>query len=154
VRRSFLIMALVVGLAGAAWAKDLAVVVNKSSPVKGLTLAELVKFCKGEAGKWPDGRPVTCVTRDPSSPEMKLTLQKVYGASAEAVKTLITTANHGRADHPAVVVVPTDEAVIRRVEATPGAVGIVDVYSITSAINVIKIGGKLPLEPGYPLHGN
>jgi hypothetical protein len=30
----------------------------------------------------------------------------------------------------------------------------VDVYSINGGINVLKIGGKLPLEPGYPLHGN
>jgi len=30
----------------------------------------------------------------------------------------------------------------------------VDVYAINSSVEVIKIGGKLPLEPGYPLHGN
>ena len=113
-RRPFLMAGLVLGLVVAASAKDMAVVVNKSSSVKGLTLAELVKVCKGETRKWPDGRPVTCVTRDPAAQEMKLTLQKVYGASAEAVKTLITTANHGRADHPAVVVVASDEAVIHK----------------------------------------
>jgi len=28
------------------------------------------------------------------------------------------------------------------------------VYAITSGVAVVKIGGKLPLEPGYPLHGN
>jgi hypothetical protein len=33
-------------------------------------------------------------------------------------------------------------------------VGVVDVYSINSSVAVIKIGGKLPLEPGYLLHGN
>jgi hypothetical protein len=31
---------------------------------------------------------------------------------------------------------------------------LVDVYSITGGVNVLKIGGKLPLEPGYSLHGN
>ena len=38
--------------------------------------------------------------------------------------------------------------------AAGGAVGLVDVYSITGAVKVVKIGGKLPLESGYPLHGN
>ena len=36
----------------------------------------------------------------------------------------------------------------------PGAVGVVDVYSINSSVVVMKIAGKLPMEPGYLLHGN
>jgi hypothetical protein len=40
------------------------------------------------------------------------------------------------------------------VASIPGAVGIVDVYSINSSVAVLKIAGKLPLEPGYFLHGN
>jgi hypothetical protein len=56
--------------------------------------------------------------------------------------------------HPAIIVVDTDEAVLTKVETTPGAAGLVDVYSITSGVQVLKVGGKLPLEPGYPLHGN
>jgi hypothetical protein len=35
-----------------------------------------------------------------------------------------------------------------------GAVGVVDVYSINSSVVVMKIAGKLPMEPGYLLHGN
>jgi hypothetical protein len=33
-------------------------------------------------------------------------------------------------------------------------VGLVDVYSINGGVTVLKVGGKLPLEPGYALHGN
>jgi hypothetical protein len=51
-------------------------------------------------------------------------------------------------------VVTSDDAVVKRVEATPGGVGLVDVYSITGGIDVLRVGGKLPLEPGYVLHGN
>jgi hypothetical protein len=40
------------------------------------------------------------------------------------------------------------------VEAIPGAVGLVDVYSINSRVNVLKVDGKLPLEQGYFLQGN
>ena len=32
--------------------------------------------------------------------------------------------------------------------------GVVDVYAINSSVAVIKIGGEVPLEPEYPLHGN
>ena len=52
------------------------------------------------------------------------------------------------------MIVNSDDALVKKVESTPGAVGLVDVYSITSGVVVIKISGKLPLEPGYLLHGN
>jgi len=48
----------------------------------------------------------------------------------------------------------SDEALVEKVESTPGTVGLVDVYSITGGVNVLRASGKLPLEPGYPLHGN
>ena len=117
-------------------------------------MSELVKVCKGQLSRWPDGKPVSFVTRDPAAPEMKLVLEKVYGMSKDEVKAVITSANHGRADHPAIVVVESDDAVLKKVEGTPGSVGMVDVYSISGGVTVLKVGGKLPLEPGYVLHGN
>jgi hypothetical protein len=138
----------------AAQAKDLALISNKSNEVVAITLPELVKVCKGQVSRWPDGKPVSFITRDPAAPEMKLLLEKVYGMSKDEVKATIASANHSRANHPAIVVVDTDEAVVKKVESLPGAVGLVDVYSISGAVTVLKVGGKLPLEPGYPLHGN
>jgi len=49
-------------------------------------------------------------------------------------------------------VVNSDAEVIRLVSSMPNAVGVVDTYSITSEIAVVKVDGKLPLEPGYLLH--
>lgn len=141
-------------LAGSASAKDLAVISNKANALQAITLAELVKICKGETRNWPDGRPVTFIMRDPGAPEMKLVVQKVYEAKPEEVKGLIVEANHGRMNHPAIVILKTDEEVVARVQSTPGALGIVDVYSITGGVVVIKVAGKNPFEPGYLLHGN
>jgi hypothetical protein len=92
--------------------------------------------------------------RDPSSAEMRMVLEKVYGMSSQAVNELIATANHGKGSHPMIIVVTTDDDLVHKVAATPGAVGLVDVYAINSSVDVMKIGGKLPFEPGYPLHGN
>jgi len=141
-------------LVPSAWAKDLALVANKSTQSGALTMTDLAKICKAETKRWPDSKPVTFVTRDPASPDMKLVVEKVYEMTPEAVGSLISTVNHGRTNRPAIVVVDSDQEIVRRVEATPGAIGIVDVYSITGGVAVVKIGGKLPLEPGYPLHGN
>jgi hypothetical protein len=144
----------ILGWAGLAQCKDMALISNKSNDVVAITFPELVKVCKGQTSHWPDGRPVSFITRDPAAPEMKLLLEKVYGMSKDEVKATIASANHGRANHAAIVVVESDEAVVKKVESLPGAVGLVDVYSISGGVTVLKVGGKLPLEPGYALHGN
>jgi hypothetical protein len=152
--RAFILALGILGASVLAGARDMALVSNKSNSVSVMTLPDLVKICKGQVNRWPDGKPVTFITRNPSLPEMRLVLEKIYGMPKEAVSTLINTANHGRANHPAIVVVDSDDALVQRVESTAGAVGLVDVYSITGGVKVVKVAGKLPLEPGYPLHGN
>jgi len=153
-RRVLATALVILGWAALAQGKDMALISNKSNDVPAMSLADLAKICKGQTSRWPDGKPVSFVTRDPAAPEMKIVLEKVYGMSKDEVKALIASANHGRADHPAIVVVESDEAAVKRVESIPGAVGLVDVYSINGGVTVLKVGGKLPLEPGYALHGN
>ncbi|MFZ0898626.1 MAG: substrate-binding domain-containing protein [Candidatus Sulfotelmatobacter sp.] len=144
----------VIVAASLAAARDIAVVSNKSNALGAITVADLVKVCKAQTNRWPDGKPVTFVMRSPSSPEMKMVLEKVYGMSESELNSLIITSNHARTNHPAILVATSDEELVNTVASTPGAVGVVDVYSINSSVAVVKIGGKLPLEPGYLLHGN
>ena len=137
-----------------ATARDLALIANKANTVTAMALPDLVKVCKAQTSQWPDGKPITFIMRAPSAPEMKIVLEKVYELPEAQVKELIFAANHGRANHPAILVVESDEDLVNKVASIPGAVGVVDVYSINSSVAVIKLGGKLPLEPGYLLHGN
>jgi hypothetical protein len=141
-------------LTATAVAKDVALISNKSNSVPTMALADVVKVCKGQLGRWPDGKPVTIIMRQPGSAELKIVEDKIYALSSQDVRDLITSANHSRSDRPAIILGASDEEVIRKVESMPGAVGLVDVYSITGAVKVVKIGGKLPLESGYSLHGN
>ncbi|MGA9688547.1 MAG: hypothetical protein WBQ81_17435, partial [Candidatus Sulfotelmatobacter sp.] len=69
----------VIVAASLAAARDLALVSNKSNAVGAITVSDLVKVCKAQTNRWPDGKPVTFVMRSPSSPEMKVVLEKVYG---------------------------------------------------------------------------
>jgi hypothetical protein len=135
-------------------ARDLALVSNKSSSISSMTLAELVKVCKAQVNRWPDGKPVTFVMHAPSTSEMKIFVEKVYAMPETEISELIVSANHGRTNHPAIMIVSSDEELLNRVASIPGAVGVVDVYAINSSVSVIKLAGKLPLEPGYLLHGN
>lgn len=154
VRRGLMVALLMVGATTLALAKDVALISNKGSAVSSVTMPDLVKLCKAQTTHWPDGKAVTLVVRDPASTEMKMVLEKVYGMTPQAVNELIATANHGRGTHPAIVVVTSDDDLVHKVASTPGAVGLVDVYAINSSVDVMKVSGKLPFEPGYPLHGN
>lgn len=137
-----------------AMARDLAVVSNKANAVSALAVPDLVKVCKAQSNRWPDGKPVTFIMRAPASPEMKLVLEKIYELPEVQVKELIAAANHGRTNHPAIIVADSDEDLVNKVASIPGAVGVVDVYAINSSVAVVKLAGKLPLQPGYLLHGN
>ncbi len=144
--------------ASAASARDLALVSNKTNAVGshdgGISVGDLIKVCKAQSSRWPDGKPVTFVMRPPSAPEMKLVLEKIYGMSENEVNGLIVTSNRGRFNHPAIVIANSDDDLVNKVASIPGAVGVVDVYSINSSVSVVKIAGKLPLQQGYLLHGN
>jgi len=135
-------------------ARDLALVSNKTNALGAITIGDLVRVCKAQNSRWPDGKPVTFVMRPPSAPEMKLVLEKVYGMSESEVNGLVVSSNHGRSAHPPIVIATSDDDLVNKVASIPGAVGVVDVYAINSSVSVVKIAGKLPLEPGYLLHGN
>jgi ABC-type phosphate transport system substrate-binding protein len=128
--------------------KNMAVVVAADSNLPDLTMAELTKLCKGAQKSWPDGRNFTLVLKDPASPEMHVAVQKLFGVSPADAKTAIAKINEVR---PLIKIVGSDEDVFRTVTATPGAVGLVDVYSINSAVKVLHIDGKLPFDVGYAL---
>jgi ABC-type phosphate transport system substrate-binding protein len=129
-------------------AKQFAVVVDKANTVATLSAADLAKIFKGDNRKWPDGKIITVVMRDVSEPEMQTVLQKVCNMQPGDYRSLMA------AHRLVFVTVSSEEALLKAVESTPGAVGLLDVYSITSHVNVLKIDGKLPLDQGYLLKGN
>jgi ABC-type phosphate transport system substrate-binding protein len=143
----FSCLALVVAVSYPAM-KNMAVVVAADSNLPDLTMAEFTKLCKGAQKSWPDGRSFTLVLRDPASPEMHVAVQKLFGVPSADAKTAIAKINEVR---PLIKIVGSDEDVFRTVTTTPGAVGLVDVYTISSAVKVLHIDGKLPFDVGYAL---
>jgi hypothetical protein len=57
-------------------ARDLAVVSNKANGLSTITLPDLIKVCKAQSNRWPDGKPVTLIMRAPSAPEMKVMIEE------------------------------------------------------------------------------
>jgi len=131
-------------------AKNMAVVASAGSKLADVPLTELVKLCKGTLKTWADGKSFILILKSPDLPEMHGVLEKLFGAGMDA-KVAIAKLNESR---QAVKIVDSDDELIRAVESTPGAIGIVDVYAINSSVKVLRIDGKLPFDVGYALKGN
>jgi hypothetical protein len=144
-------------------ARDLAIVVNKSNATSKVTAAELQKMLTTAVQNWPDGKRVKVFLTDPGfmsqgltnqsstgegSADSRMILQRVYKMKPEEIRSLL---NGHKAD---IQLVGSDEIVLTMVDNNPGAIGIVNVYSINSHVKVLKVDDKLPMEQGYLLHGN
>lgn len=141
-------IAIVLWAATLCQARDLAIVVNKRNATASVTGAELEKFLKAGTPNWPDGKKVKIFLTDPGSADNKTILQRVYKMAPAEIKSLLD------AHRAEVQVVGSDDLVLMMVSENPGALGVVNVYSITSQVKVLKIDDKLPMEQGYLLHGN
>jgi hypothetical protein len=146
-RTRIFVLALIVFAAQLSFARDLAVIINKANATSTLSAADLEKLLK-LGSSWPDGKKVKIYLTNPDSAEARNILPRAYKITAADIKSL---ADAHRAE---IQIVSSDDVVLTMVDNNPGAIGIVNVYSINSQVKVLKIDGKLPMEQGYLLHGN
>lgn len=139
------------GVTSAAGIKNMAVVISAGSKVSDVPLADLVKLCKGAQKNWADGKSFLLIIKNPEAPEMHVVVQRLFGDAGGDIKGAIAKANESRV---IVKIAGSDEELLRLVESTPGAVGIIDVYSINSSVKVLRVDGKLPFDAGYTFKGN
>ena len=127
------------------FAHHTAVIVNKDNTVDNVTSAHLSKIIRGEVKKWPDGKSIMLVLHK-DSPDEAETLQRLNKMSAAEWKAFVA------AHRDSIAFVDTDADVLKAVQAVPGAIGLIDVHSIDSTVNVVHVDGKLPMEFGYLPH--
>ena len=127
------------------FAHHMAIVVNKDNNVGEVSSAHLAKIVRLEVRKWHDGKDVILVLHKDSAGEMS-TLERLSKMSASELKSFVA------AHQGSITTVDADEDVLKVVETTPGALGLVDVRSINDQVNVVRVDGKLPMEDGYLPH--
>lgn len=110
-----------------------------------MTTAELIKIVTGRTPNWPDGKPIKIVLRDPSCADMQLVLRKLLAMTPGQAHAFVN-------GHKATILVAdSDASILQFVSSARGAIGIVDLYSLTKDVKVLKVDGKLPVEQGYVL---
>jgi len=125
-----------------AHAHHLAVVAQTANHTRSVTTSELRKIARAEIRKWPSGENVVFVFNKNSAITLQAVARLCNFSEPEAVKFF-------NRHKQAVILLESDAEVLSFVSGTPGAVGLVDVHSISNQINVLKVDGKLPLEKGY-----
>lgn len=145
IARKFLIGVLFASFTMAAAARDVAVVSGKSDNLPTVSAQDLVKICSGKMLRWPDGREIRIFVTDPNGPAMGIVAEKLLKISPQEFRAILQKT-------PGVVIVASDREVVASVQRASGSIGLVDIYSITGAIAVMRVEGKLPFDPGYVLH--
>ncbi len=130
---------------------DVAIVVNPENPVNNLTLAELRQIYLGERQYWRASSPALVLMRSRGSREREVILRVVFQMTEQRY-TQYWVAKVMRAeasDPPASLF--SYGMVEEGVRGNPGAIGYVYMNDVRPGIKVVRIGGLLPGEPGYPL---
>jgi phosphate transport system substrate-binding protein len=130
--------------------RDMAVVVNSNNPVSGLGLGEVRKIFAGEKRTWPGGLPIRLITRVKGTHE-RIVLLKILDMSEVEYKQYWTTqVFRGEAATEPVAVFSNGMAK-EAVVSIPGAIALMEARDVKPGIKVLKVDGRLPGSPGYPL---
>ena len=130
---------------------DIAVVVRPDAPVDDLTLSQTRRLLLGEQQFWNSNLRVTLLLRAPAARERDVVLRVIYRMSeAEFRQYWISKMFRAEATSGPKVVY-SNEMATELVSALPGSVAFLDATQVPKGLKVIKIDGKLPGQPGYPL---
>src|SRR5271170_913959 len=130
---------------------DIAVVVRPDTPVDGLTLAQTRRILLGEQEFWNPSLRVTLLLRAPAARERDVVLKVIYGMNeAEFRQYWISKMFRAEATSGPKVVY-SNEMATELLRALPGSVAFVGASEVPKGLKILKIDGKLPGQPGYPL---
>lgn len=128
-----------------------AIVVHPSVRIDNISYDELRRVFRGERQFWPDHSRITLLVRAPVAQERRLVLEKIYRMTEEEFRQY-WIAKMFRAEVAAgPKLVYSTEMARELVGAIPGAIGFMPASSVMPGVKVLKIDGRLPTDPGYPL---
>jgi phosphate transport system substrate-binding protein len=116
------------------FARDpIVIITHSSNPVSGLTLLQLREIFQGQTLFWADlGGPALDV----------IPVSREEGAGARLSFESLVMGRHNVTS--TAVVMPSNQAVVQHVSATPGAIGYVSAAWLLPAVNLLAIEGVMP----------
>jgi ABC-type phosphate transport system substrate-binding protein len=130
---------------------DIAVVVRPDAPVDDLTLSQTRRLLLGEQQFWSSNLRVTLLLRAPAARERDVVLRVIYRMSEAEFRQYWISKMFRAEAASGPKVVYSNEMATELVSALPGSVAFVDATQVPKGLKVLKIDGKVPGQPGYPL---
>lgn len=131
--------------------EGVAIVVHPAAEVTDLSLDQLRRIFMADQQFWPDGSRITLLVRAPAAYERDVVLNVIYRMSEDEFRKY-WVGKMFRAEVPAgPKIVYSSDMVAGLVTAVPGAIGFVPAGDVMPDAKVVRIDGRLPGEPGYPL---
>ncbi len=150
--RSLLVIAMLLCCSCFASAQSgVAVVVSPHNPQTNIGLGDLRKIFAGEKRNWSDGSPVKLFTRTLGTKEHDALL-KLIGMSETEYKQYWTKRVYDGDAQAEPVTLPSNGMQREAVQTYAGGIALVDASEVKFGMKILKIDGKSPGEPGYPLN--
>jgi ABC-type phosphate transport system substrate-binding protein len=148
---SCLCLALLQPLAAQRHDVDVAVVVHPDTPISNLSLAEVRKVFLGDRQYWSTNVPVVLMIRAPVARERDVVLKIIYQMSESQFKQYWIAKIFRAESATAPKVVYSNDMANQLVTAIPGSIAFIDSKDVKPGSKVLRVDGRLPGEPGYPL---
>jgi phosphate transport system substrate-binding protein len=128
-----------------------AIVVHKDTKVDNLSMQELRNIFLANQQFWADRTRIILLVRAPKSEERDFVLNTIYQMDEAAFKKY-WIAKMFRAEVPrGPKIVFSNEMTLELVVAIPGSISFIKADEVTDDVQVMRVDGKLPEDPGYPL---
>lgn len=132
--------------------EDVAVVVNPSTPVTEMSLAEVRKVFLGDRQYWNSNMPVVLLVRAPVAREREVVLRTIYQMGESQFKQYWVAKIFRSEVVSAPKIVYSEDMTKELLSAIPGGIAFLAAKDVGPGLRIVKVDGKLPGEPGYPLH--
>jgi phosphate transport system substrate-binding protein len=131
--------------------EEVAIIVHKSNPVENLSLTELRQIFLAERSRWPSGRKVTIVMREPGRPEREAVLRQVCRMRDQDFTRHFLSAKFTGATVEEPKLLTSSDGMLKFVFNAPGAIGYVRAVEVNASVKVVRVDGRAPGEAGYKL---
>lgn len=137
--------------AGAQTRGEVAIVVNPATSVDDLSLLELRNVFLGERQFWGDGSRIVLLVRAPVAYERDIVLNRIYRMDESEFRQYWIAKVFRAEVSSGPKIVYSNDMTRQLVAALPGAVGFIPAGDVAADMKVLRINGKLPGDPDYPL---
>ncbi len=132
------------------------VIVHPANPAQDLDVAAIARIARADVRTWPHGPKVAIILPPVGSAARRILLERLYVMTERELKRHFVEKLYGGevSEYPATA--HTEAGVVRSVARIESAIGFVldgEAAAAGAGVKVLRIGGKRPEDPGYPLRG-